>query len=334
MVDAAHGLGLMVFLDVVYNHFGPDGAYIHAFAKPFFREDIKTPWGASRSTFAGPRCATISSRMRYIWMHGIPVRRPAVRRRARHQRGPEFLDDPGRRFIRDATSSRVATFTWCWSTRTTRRSTSSCWPRRHPFRRAMDGRPVHHLPARAADGRERGLLRGFPGRRPGKLARCHGRRVRLPGRGGSKHSGRPRGEPSGTPADHGLRRLPAEPRPDLATAPLGERLSGVGRSAGPPCSAATTALLLLSPFIPLLFMGEEVAAKTPFLFFTAHNEDLAKLVREGRRAEFKHFAAFQDPERRERIPIRMPPARSTRRCPRCRATAASFTTCLRCAGSG
>ena len=47
MVDAAHGLGLMVMLDVVYNHFGPDGAYIHAFAKPFFREDIKTPWGAS-----------------------------------------------------------------------------------------------------------------------------------------------------------------------------------------------------------------------------------------------------------------------------------------------
>ena len=47
MIDTAHGLGLSVMLDVVYNHFGPDGAYIHAFAKPFFREDIKTPWGAS-----------------------------------------------------------------------------------------------------------------------------------------------------------------------------------------------------------------------------------------------------------------------------------------------
>ena len=47
MIDAAHALGLMVFLDVVYNHFGPDGAYIHAFAKTFFRDDIQTPWGAA-----------------------------------------------------------------------------------------------------------------------------------------------------------------------------------------------------------------------------------------------------------------------------------------------
>ena len=47
LVDAAHGLGLMVMLDVVYNHFGPDGAYLHAYAKSFFREDIKTPWGAA-----------------------------------------------------------------------------------------------------------------------------------------------------------------------------------------------------------------------------------------------------------------------------------------------
>jgi maltooligosyltrehalose trehalohydrolase len=49
-------------------------------------------------------------------------------------------------------------------------------------------------------------------------------------------------------------------------------------------------------------MGEEVASETPFLFFTNHNDELAELVREGRRAEFKHFAAFQDPERREKIP--------------------------------
>lgn len=47
LIDAAHGLNLMVMLDVVYNHFGPDGSYLHAFAKPFFRDDITTPWGAS-----------------------------------------------------------------------------------------------------------------------------------------------------------------------------------------------------------------------------------------------------------------------------------------------
>ena len=47
LVDAAHGLGIGVMLDVVYNHFGPDGNYLHAYAEPFFRTDITTPWGAS-----------------------------------------------------------------------------------------------------------------------------------------------------------------------------------------------------------------------------------------------------------------------------------------------
>ncbi|MFX8516168.1 alpha-amylase family glycosyl hydrolase, partial [Acinetobacter baumannii] len=47
LVDTAHGLGLMVFLDVVYNHFGPDGNYLGAYAGPFFRTDVPTPWGAA-----------------------------------------------------------------------------------------------------------------------------------------------------------------------------------------------------------------------------------------------------------------------------------------------
>ena len=80
---------------------------------------------------------------------------------------------------------------------------------------------------------------------------------------------------------------------------MGDRLTTLAEAGA--CDAAT-ALLLLSPFIPMLFMGEEWASTTPFLFFTDHNEDLAKLVREGRRAEFKHFAAFQDPSTRAADP--------------------------------
>src|SRR6202163_3106135 len=45
LIDAAHSRSLMVFLDVVYNHFGPDGNYLHAYAPQFFRDDLKTPWG-------------------------------------------------------------------------------------------------------------------------------------------------------------------------------------------------------------------------------------------------------------------------------------------------
>ncbi|MDV6320758.1 alpha-amylase family glycosyl hydrolase, partial [Chromohalobacter sp. HP20-39] len=47
LIDTAHGLGIMVFLDVVYNHFGPDGNYLHHYARRFFRDDVHTPWGAA-----------------------------------------------------------------------------------------------------------------------------------------------------------------------------------------------------------------------------------------------------------------------------------------------
>jgi maltooligosyltrehalose trehalohydrolase len=80
---------------------------------------------------------------------------------------------------------------------------------------------------------------------------------------------------------------------------MGERLTAL---ADPLALRAAMALLLLSPFIPMLFMGEEWGSRTPFLFFTSHNEELAKLVREGRRREFQHFAAFQDEARRAQIP--------------------------------
>lgn len=80
---------------------------------------------------------------------------------------------------------------------------------------------------------------------------------------------------------------------------LGERLHQL---CSPEALRAATTLLLMSPMIPLMFMGDEVNASEPFLFFTDHHGELAEAVREGRRNEFSEFAAFQDPERRERIP--------------------------------
>ncbi len=59
---------------------------------------------------------------------------------------------------------------------------------------------------------------------------------------------------------------------------------------------------MLCPQIPLLFMGEETASRTPFLFFTDHGPELAEAVRNGRRAEFARFPQFTDPAQRARIP--------------------------------
>ncbi|MNN37853.1 Malto-oligosyltrehalose trehalohydrolase [compost metagenome] len=80
---------------------------------------------------------------------------------------------------------------------------------------------------------------------------------------------------------------------------FGERLHQL---AHPQALRAATVLLLLSPMIPLFFMGDEYAVEQPFLFFTSHHGELAKLVREGRRNEFAALSAFADPQQRERIP--------------------------------
>ena len=121
----------------------------------------------------------------------------------------------------------------------------------------------------------------------------------------SKHLGRARGEPSA--------HLPTtafviclQNHDQIGNRAMGDRITTL---ADPAAVRAALQFLLCTPMIPLLFMGEESASETPFLFFTDHNEELAKLVREGRRAEFKHFAAFQDPVRREKIPD--PNAKST-----------------------
>jgi malto-oligosyltrehalose trehalohydrolase len=76
----------------------------------------------------------------------------------------------------------------------------------------------------------------------------------------------------------------------------------------PAALEAAIALLLLSPQIPLLFMGEETASRLPFLFFTDYHDELARAVRQGRRNEFARFADFADPDRRARIPDPNDPA--------------------------
>jgi maltooligosyltrehalose trehalohydrolase len=86
---------------------------------------------------------------------------------------------------------------------------------------------------------------------------------------------------------------------------FGERLASL---ASDEAIEAVTALLLLSPHIPLLFMGEEWGSQTPFNFFCDFHGDLAASVRDGRRREFARFPGFRDPAARDRIPDPNAPA--------------------------
>ena len=88
LVDAAHARGLMVLLDVVYNHFGPEGAYIHPIAPQIFTDRHKTPWGAAVN-FDGPTQpagARVRHPQRPLLDRGVPFRRAAARRGARDPR--------------------------------------------------------------------------------------------------------------------------------------------------------------------------------------------------------------------------------------------------------
>jgi maltooligosyltrehalose trehalohydrolase len=291
LVDEAHGLGLMVMLDVVYNHFGPDGAYLHAYSKPFFREDIHTPWGAAID-FRRPEVCDYFIQNALYWI--MEYRFDGLRFDAVHAISEEgFLRDlahtiraaaePGRNvhLVLEHENNRAALL------------------RTGPDAEGFDAQwadDFHHCMHVLLTGESEGYYEDFQDA-TALLADCLANGFAYQGQV-SPHLGRPRGEPSGHLATTAFV-VCLQNHDQIGNRAMGERLTVL---ADPQALRAATALLLLSPFVPMLFMGEEYAARNPFLFFTSHNEDLAKLVREGRRAEFKHFAAFQDEERRKAIP--------------------------------
>ncbi len=312
----------MVLLDVVYNHFGPDGAYIHAYAKQFFREDVHTPWGAAID-FRRAEVRDYFIQNALYWLE--EYRFDGLRFDAVHAISEEdFLHDLAARYARGR-SSRAATSTWCWSTRTT--APPSCVrPRR--LRRAM-GRRLAPLPARAADRRARGLLRGLPGRdQPAR--RCLAEGFAYQGEI-APHLGRPRGEPSG--------HLPTtafvvclQNHDQIGNRAMGERLTTL---ADPGALRAATALLLLTPVHPDAVHGRGMGQHLALPVLHQPQRRAGQAGRDGRRDEFKHFAAFQDEARRDRIPDPNAPTtfEAPARSARTRAHAAWMARCWTCGGS-
>ncbi|MEJ1976218.1 MAG: malto-oligosyltrehalose trehalohydrolase [Acetobacteraceae bacterium] len=291
LVDAAHGLGLMVLLDVVYNHFGPDGAYLHAYAKSFFRDDIKTPWGTAID-FRRPEVRQYFEQNALYWL--MEYRFDGLRFDAVHAISePDFLDEMAATLRASVEPGRQIHLVLEHEGNAARHLRSG------PGAPGFDAQwtdDVHHCLHVLLTHESEGYYEDFQDPIH-QLARCMAEGFAYQGEI-SPHSGRPRGEPSA--------HLPTtafviclQNHDQIGNRAMGDRLTTL---ADPQALRAATALLLLSPFIPLLFMGEEFGSRTPFLFFTDHNEALAALVRSGRREEFKHFAAFQDPARRDRIP--------------------------------
>ena len=296
-VQSAHDAGLSVLIDVVYNHFGPDGNYLGRYASPFFTAKHHTPWGDAID-FAKPEVREFFIHNALYWIeeyHFDGLRVDAVH--AMYDDGPRhFIDELVDRVQSIAHRKRaphVVLENHHNEARRLRRAGVSQW-----------NDDYHHAVHVLTTGETEGYYQDYAEQPLKQLGRALAHGFIYQGER-SKVNGENRGEPSGElPVSAFVNFL--QNHDQIGNRAFGERLSVL---AEPQALRAGLALLLLAPQIPMLYMGEEYAARQPFLYFCDYEGELAKAVREGRRSEFKGFAAFSDPSRREKIPD--PNARST-----------------------
>ena len=298
LVDTAHQLGLMMILDVVYNHFGPEGSYVGAYACEFFTDRHKTPWGAGIN-FDGPdsrpvRSFFIENAMYWIReFHFDGLRLDAVH--AIVDDSPRHLLDELAERVRDCAAGRAVHLIL-----ENEENEARCLeraPNRKPVRfTAQWNDDVHHVLHTAATGESSGYYAEYTGDTT-KLGRALAEGFTFQGEI-MEFRGRPRGSPSAhLPPDAFVAFI--QNHDQIGNRAFGERLNQI---AEPAALRAVAAVYLLLPQIPMLFMGEEWNAREPFPFFCDFHGELAEAVRKGRREEFARFPEFHDPDARERIP--------------------------------
>lgn len=295
LVDAAHALGLSVFLDVVYNHFGPDGNYLGLYAADFFDAAVHTPWGGAVAVGRAP-VARFFIDNALMWLGDYRI--DGLRFDAVHAIGdPAFLDRMAAE-IRGAFPDRQIHLVLENEANDAGRLGGGRFD-------AQWNDDFHNVLHVLLTGEQHGYYADFAERPAERLARCLAEGFIYQGEGSPNHDGRPRGRPSGhLPPTAFVAFL--QNHDQIGNRALGERLTLLADTAK---LRAATALLLLCPQIPLLFMGEPEGSETPFLFFTDFHDELADAVREGRRREFAKFPAFADEAARQAIPD--PNARAT-----------------------
>lgn len=286
LIDQAHGHRLMVLVDVVYNHFGPDGNYLHQYASPFFRQDRQTPWGAAID-FRRPEVREYFIQNALMWL--CDYRCDGLRLDAVHAIDqPDFLVELAQR-VRAA----IAPGRQIWLVLENEHNQAALLEQGFDAQWNDDGHNALHV---LLTGETEGYYADYRQQPIHQLARCLAEGFVFQGQ--ANRHGTPRGEPSAHLPPTAFV-LFLQNHDQVGNRALGERLT---RLCPPQALRAATALLLLAPMIPLLFMGDDDGSCKPFLFFTDFHDDLADAVREGRRGEFAHFDAFADPARRKQIP--------------------------------
>ena len=297
LIDAAHGLELMVLLDVVYNHFGPDGNYLHAYVPQFFCANVPTPWGPAIA-FDDPTVADFFAQNALCCLN--EYRFDGLRLDAVHAILPHAALPALGRAIRAGVAPNRHVHLVLENERNDATLLTGSRGDPQDSSRPFDAQwndDIHHCLHVLLTGESEAYYRDYADAPAERLARCLASGFAYQGET-STNLGRPRGTPSdGLPPTAFVAFV--QNHDQIGNRALGERLTSL---ADPHALRAAIALVLLCPQIPMIFMGEEIGTRSPFLFFTEHHNELADAVREGRRNEFRNFAAFRDADQRARIP--------------------------------
>ncbi|HKV51146.1 MAG TPA: malto-oligosyltrehalose trehalohydrolase [Gemmatimonadaceae bacterium] len=288
LVDAAHGAGLAVILDVVYNHIGPEGSALEAFA-PYLSTTHASPWGASFD-FDGPSPSHADVR-RYVidnalyWIveyHIDALRLDAV---------PAIRDDSTPHIVQEIAAAVHAV-------------SAQLGRRVHVIAESDVMDPVlvrattaggFGLDAQWSDDFQRGAHVALTGERIAWYRGVRGAADLAAALERTSTLRSPRGIASAPATDVSAAHFVfyVQNHDQVGNRARGERLTAL---VSPPRRALATALLLLSPYVPLLFMGEEYDELRPFLYFVNHESDaLCASVRDGRVREIAERGHAVDP---------------------------------------
>ena len=301
LIDAAHGKGLMMLLDVVYNHFGPEGNYLRAYAPQFFTDRHKTPWGEGIN-FDGAQ----SFAVRDFFIHNAlywltEYNFDGLRFDAVHA----ILDDSKQDILVELAETVRTT---CGADRhvhlileNEKNQAKYLRPRNESRSVHFDAQwndDIHHAMHVLTTGESDGYYSDYAEKPIHYLARCLTEGFGFQNDPSAYREGERRGELSADlPPTAFVSFL--QNHDQIGNRALGDRIDSCAK---PEAVRAMTTVFLLAPQPPLLFMGEEFAASTPFLFFCDFGKELAKAVTEGRRSEFARFERFKNPDARLHIP--------------------------------
>ena len=306
LIEEAHSRDLMVFLDVVYNHFGPDGNYLYCYAKDFFSDKHHTPWG-NAINFDGKnselvRRFFVENALYWIEDYGFD----GLRFDAVH----EIYDDSPKHILAEISEAiekgpgRDRHIHLILENDDNRsRYIAQDKTKKSGFYSAQWNDDIHHALHVLATGEDGGYYTDYTSKGSGTsaikhLARCLAEGFAYQGERSLHRDGKKRGEESAHLPSSSFISF-TQNHDQIGNRAFGERISDLCKQR---VLDAMNAILLLSPQIPMLFQGQEWNAKSPFYFFCDLSEDLKHSITEGRRSEFAKFPEFQDERRRNLIP--------------------------------